>query len=386
MTLSLSARADHWGDRTAVVDISAARRSPPERYSYADLASLATGFETVLADREIAPGDTVAVLSRNRVRTLAIVFTCWRLGATVAPISHRHTPATVAGPIDRLEPALVVAEQAQGDLLAALEGTPTATFDDLTADADADDPGPEPSVDRPKRDEAPLLMLPVVSEPSEGSGLEGVVDFSADAVEATCRSVATTWGLGRSDRVPLTLPLSAPDGLFRIALPTLYAGGTLLLDRAFDPADLVAVLDDEPVTILAGRTVELRGLAGAGFPEAAQDCEFVVADAGVPAALQAEYRERGLGVRRAYGTPISPTVLSGTAADGKGLRQMFDCRVRLVAEGGIVEGAGEGRLEVAGPMVGDRRGAGDGNRGEGEYWRATGDRFRRNADGRYHPC
>ncbi len=377
MTLSLSARADHWSDRTAVVDISAARRDSPKRYSYADLAAMAAGFETTLADRGVGPGDTVAVLSRTRVRTLALPFACRRLGATIAPVSHRHTPATVPGPIDQLEPELVVAEEAQGDLLAALEGESTATFGDL-ADADADGSGAEPSDDRPDRSEAPLLTLPVVSEPSDGSGLKGVVEFPADAVEATCRSVATTWGLGRADRVALTLPLSAPDGLLRVAFPTLYAGGTLLLDRAFDPADLVAAVGDEPATVLAGRTAELRGLIEAGFPEAASGCE-VVADAGVSAEIRAEYRERGLGVRRAYGAPICPTVLSGPAADGEGLRPLFDCRVRLVDDG-PVEGAGAGRLEIAGPMVGDRPEAGGGD------WRSPGDRFRRDEDGRYHPC
>ncbi|WP_114577949.1 class I adenylate-forming enzyme family protein [Saliphagus sp. LR7] len=390
MTLSLSARADHWGDRTAVVDVSAARRSSPERYSYADLASLATGFETTLADRGVGPGDVMAVLSRNRVRTLALLFACRRLGATVAPVSHRHTPATVTGPIDRLEPTLVVAEEAQGDLLAALEGESTATFDDLADDADADGSGRSPSDGRPERGETPLLALPVVSEPSEGSGLEAVVNFPADAVEATCRSVATTWGIGRADRLALTLPLSAPDGLLRVALPTLYSGGTLLLDRAFDPADLVAVGGDEPVTVLAGRTAGLRGLLDEGFPDAAPGCE-IIADAGVPAALRAEYREHGLAVRRAYGTPVCPTILSGPApdrgdGDDEGLRPPFDCRVRLVAEGGVVEGAGEGTLELAGPMVGERRETADAGRTDGEGWHPTGDRFRRDAGRRYHPC
>lgn len=377
MTLSLAARGTHWGDRTAVVDISAARRESPERYTYAELASIAAALESDLADRGIGPGDTVVLLSRNRVRTLAVVFACRRLGATFAPVSHRHTPATVAGPVEQLGPALVLAESAQGDLLSALpEGTPTVTFGGRdAAESPSVDPDPEPPGDRrAERDDTPLVSLPVVSEPSEGSGLESIAEFSPEAVEATCRSVVTTWGLGRADRTPLTLPLSAPGGLLRVALPTLYAGGTLLLDRAFDPADVVSVLREEPVTVLAGRTADLRGLAEAGFPEAAPDCEFVVADAGVPAELRAEYRERGLPVRRAYGAPICPTILSGPATDGgeaEGVgRPAFDCRVRLVDDGA---------LEVAGPMVGTRR---EGVKGDG--WHPTGDRFRRDDEGRYH--
>lgn len=381
MTLSLAVRGAHWGDRTAVVDISAARRDTPKRYSYADLAGLASGFETALADRGLASGDTVAVLSRNRVRTLALPFACRRLGATFVPVSHRHTPATVAGPVDRIEPDLVVAEDAQGDLLSALpEETPTATFDGLDADDPDVDSDPDPPGDGGDRGDAPLLTLPIVSEPSEGSGVEEIAVFPAEAVEATCRSVATTWGLGRADRTPLTLPLSAPDGLLRVALPTLYSGGTLLIDRAFDPDDVAAVVADEPVTFLAGRTAELRGLAEAGLTGA--DCEFVVADAAVPAEIEAAYRERGIAVRRAYGAPICPTVLSGptTDGDGEGMgRPVFDCRARLVGDG-PVSGDGEGALEVAGPMVADR----PEDEGGDDGWRPTGDRFRRDADGRYH--
>lgn len=381
MTLSLSARADHWGDRTAVVDISAARRGSPKRYSYADLASLARRFEAALTDRGIGAGDTVAVLSRNRVRSLALIFACLRLEATVAPVSHRLTPATVAAPVADLEPAVVVAEDAQGDLLAALEGATTATFDDLGGDR-------EPPADRDPDPGARLVSL--AADGSDGSG--GIVEFSANAVEATCRSVATTWGLGRRDRVALTLALSAPDGLLGVALPTLYAGGTLLLDRAFDPADLAAVATRERVTLIAGRTAELRGLAEEGLADL--DCE-VVSDARVPTELRATYREHGIPIRRAYGAPVCPTILSSVATAGGDEGNngndddlgwpLLDCRVRLVAEGGTVEGAGEGHLEVAGPMVGGWQGGddGDGDGGGKDDWTPTGDRFRRDAEGRY---
>ncbi|MCU4742281.1 class I adenylate-forming enzyme family protein [Natronoglomus mannanivorans] len=423
MTLSLDARAAHWGDRTAVVDVSEARRDEEaetvdrdrdrDRYSYAELAAIADRFVASLSEHGIDAGDTVCVISRNRVRVLALFFACRRLGTTFAPLSHRLTPKTVSRPLERLEPAVVVTESAQRDLTRAVQHAKTVTFDDLSAEIDTDDdpsssvvPDLETDLESPAPDGTPLVTLhgdPGGTDSDRGADPEpdAAVGFSADATEANCRTVAATWGLGRTDCTPLVLPLSAPDGLLRVALPTLYAGGTLLLDRAFDPGDTLEAIRREPVTGLVGRRAELRDLAANDDADALETLEWAVSDGPIESEVRNTYLERGVPVSGTYGCPACPTALaqpiggvSGSEGEGESAVEtatengsvgypLFDCRVRLVADGSVVEGVGEGRLEVAGPMVAD--GSDGDSGGAADDWIDTDDRFRRDEDGRYYP-
>ncbi|WP_207586277.1 AMP-binding protein [Halomontanus rarus] len=429
MTFSLDARAAHWGDRTAVVDVSEARRDEEaetidrDRYSYAELAAIAERFAASLADRDVDAGDTVCVVSRNRVRVLALFFACRRLGATFAPLSHRLTPKTVSRPLERLEPAIVVTESAQRDLTRAVQHAKTVAFDELGrsgdagTDSDADagfDTAPNLETETPVPDGTPLVTLhddPEATDSDRGADPDpdAAVTFSERAVEANCRAVATTWGLGRADCTPLLLPLSAPDGLLRTALPTLYSAGTLLLDRAFDPGDTLEAIRREPVTWLAGRTAELRDLAANDDADALGALEWVVGEGPVSEEVRNAFLERGVPVAGAYGCHACPTALAQPVGGGIGGEAgieaesaagteiqtepgdggvgypLFDCRVRLVADDSVVEGAGEGRLEVAGPMVADGASGSDDAEAATD-WVATGNRFRRDEDGRYYPA
>src|SRR6056297_941043 len=126
MTLSLERRAALWGDRTAVVDASADRR-----VSYADLESEADAMARRLSALGVGPGDPVAVLSRNRVETLALLFAVRRLGGIFAPVSHRLTPATVEEPLEIIDPEVVVHEPAQRDLVRELPDERTHSCEDL---------------------------------------------------------------------------------------------------------------------------------------------------------------------------------------------------------------------------------------------------------------
>lgn len=366
MTLSIARRGALWGDRTAIVDISEDRRYERaetvdlERTTYADLAELARLTARRLAATGVEAGDVVCTLTRNRVAPLAALFACRRLGATYAPISHRLTPKTVERPLEILEPTTVVYESAQRDLVRELPTAATTTFEDL-ADADVssaslesdpeDDAGGEAG-------DAPLLAL---------HGDEGtpVAAFSAVAVERNCIAAATTWGLGRGDRVPLFLPHSSHDGLLRVALPLLYVGGTLLLDRAFDPGDALAAIEAQRATALVGRAVEFRELVDRdGFPEALESIAWAVTGTAVDDETRDAYLENGVPLARAYGPLECPNALAVTpervaaganrADDGELVgRPVLDCDARLVADGAALEGAGEGRLQLSGPLLAD---------------------------------
>ena len=412
MTLSLTARGDHWGDRTAVVDVSESRRdAPPEtidvsRYSYADLEVIATRFATDLEHVGIGAGDTVCVVSRNRVRVLALFFACHRLGVTFAPLSHRLTPATVSRPLEALDPDLVVAEEAQSDLVREVPPSRMVALDALGSadDTDGSDSNADSGSDSSTDSDPPIPLLAMHDETDP----HRIATFSGDALEWTCAAVAGTLGLGRTDCTPLLLPLSAPDGLLRVVLPTLYSGGSVLLDRAFDPGDTLEALEHEPVTFLAGRETELENLAVRdGFVDAVSGLEWVLGDVPISSGVRNAFLECDVPVLGAYGRLECPTALvqpqsvaleggsndrtgdgGGGGSDGNGgggwFRPLFDCHARLFEDDSVVTGAGEGVLEVAGPMLAtgfdDTDTVEDGER----RWLTTGDRFQRE-EGGYRP-
>ncbi|MFC6769536.1 AMP-binding protein, partial [Natrinema soli] len=305
VTLSLARRAEHFPDRTAVVDISERRLYAPaetiheDRVSYKGLSTIAERTAERLSTLDIGSGDTVCLVTRNRVAALALFFACRRLGATFAPISHLLTPASVERPFDVLEPDLVVSEAAQRDLVRSIPFDRSVTLEELSetdrADVDADE---QPSAANP-----PLALHGETGRPVAG--------YSSAAIERNCLTGVAAWGLAANDIVPLTAPLSTPAGLVRVALSVLYAGGTLLLDRAFDPGDALTAIDQKGATLLPGRETVLRDLAAeSGFADAVASLERAICEAPIGDDVVAAYRDRGVPVARVYGRLECPTALS----------------------------------------------------------------------------
>lgn len=422
MTLSLARRADRFPDRTAVVDVSEEHLYTPadtvheDRVTYGELSAIVTRTADRLASLGIGSADTVCVVTRNRVASIALLFSCRRLGATCAPISHRLTPATVERPFEALDPDLVVAEAAQRDLVRSIPFDRSVTLAELIdeeRDEERHDAGETDAAD-PGDGTGPLLAL-------HGEAGRPVVGLSARSVEWNCITALVTWGLAGDDSAMVCSPLSSSDGLFRVALPLLYAGGTVLLDRAFDPGDALTAIAAHDVTTLAARGTALRALAANEGFDAIDGLDRVICDAPTPQEVVAAYAERGVPTVRAYGRLECPVALSQSleidrevdraAAAGVG-RPVPDCRARLVDEdGAAVEGTGEGYLLLSGPVVADGYVNAAGNEDDDRFrpagtettkstdsaldggergrftdgWFDTGERFRRAESGTYHP-
>ncbi len=348
VTLSLARRADLWGDRTAVVDASADRR-----VSYAALESEADAMARRLSALGVDAGDPVAVVSRNRVETLALLFAVRRLGAVLAPVSHRLTPATVEGPLETVDPVVVVHESAQRDLVREVADDESYSFEELAReDGEEYEPAPPAPEDsllylhRTKRADRPA-----VGE-REGKNRRGeslnedpqtasrVVDLPARAVEWNCITAVAAWGLGRSDCAPALVPFSDTDGLHRLVLPLLYVGGRVVVLRAFDPDSTLAAVVEEGTTALFAGATEYRELV--------ESDGFEVTDFGSVAwiatrsALPADAREalaRKAPVCRTYGrVETGPNDLLVTPASAASVSSAADAER---------EGGGDNELDTA---------------------------------------
>ncbi len=394
VTLSLARRAERAPDRTAIVDASEDRLHAPaevvheDRVTYAELSRIAGRLAGALEERGVDSGDTVCLVTRNRVASLALPFACRRLGATFAPISHRLTPATVTRPFEVLEPAIVVAEAAQRDLVRSIPHDRTVTLEEFAA---TDAPTVEAGTER-SDDAAPLLAI------HDESG-ESVATLSARTVEWNCIDAVLEWGFSRADSGFVLDPLSTADGLLRTALPLLYAGGRLLLDRAFDPGDTLTAINGSGVTVVSGRQAPMRELTADENADALAGLERAICDHTVATEPVEALLERGVTVSRAYGTSACPTGTTRTVSgptDGDAIgKPVLDCDARLVDdEGAVLEGEATGRLQLSGPVVADGYATPADARDAGQAapddaprladgWFDTSERFHRKADGSY---
>ncbi|WP_137284374.1 class I adenylate-forming enzyme family protein [Halorussus salinisoli] len=416
MTLSLERRAALWGNRTAIVDASADRR-----VGYADLESEADAMARRLSALGVGPGDPVAVVSRNRVETLALLFAVRRLGAIFAPVSHRLTPATVERPLETIDPAVVLHEAAQRDLVRELPSDLTHTFEEFGRgdgeDYERADRDPEDSLvylhtkaeaDRPAVGEDEGANRPGESLNEDPTTAPRVVDLSARAVEWNCVTAVAAWGLGRDDCAPAVLPFSDTDGLHRLTLPLLYVGGRVVLLRAFAPEDALGVVDEESPTALFAGPTEYRELVESEAFEATDfgSVEWVGTRSPLPADAREELARRAP-VVRTYGRvetgPNNLVAFPGRSSDSADFdpasdsdstfdsdpdcvgRPFPDCDVRLADEGGTPVSDGEvGELQFRGPVTARGYLATDGDGGETfPEWVPTGDLASRE-DGDYY--
>jgi fatty-acyl-CoA synthase len=406
MTLSLERRAALWGDRTAAVDASADRR-----VSYADLESEADAMARKLSALGVGPGDPVAVLSRNRVETLALLFAVRRLGGVFAPISYRLTPATVEGPLELVDPEVVVHEAAQRGLVRESPDEETHSFEDLGrhdgeayeradrdpdesllylhAKAEADRPMVGEDEERERRDESL----------SEGATTATqVVDFPARAVEWNCITAAAAWGLGRDDCAPALLPFSDADGLLRLVLPLLYVGGRVPLLRAFSPEDALTAVGEEGATALFAGATEYRELV-VGDVFAATDfdaVEWVGTRSRLPADAREELSRRAPVVRTYGRVETGPSNLFVPPADSGRERdvperdadwvgrQFPDSEARVADDEGTPVADGEvGELRFRGAVTPKGRLTDDGTTEAFPEWVPTGDLGYREGDDYY---
>ncbi len=241
MTLAIDRLAAGRTNSTAVIDDSAG-----VTLTYPELAARVAEMAGRLAGLGIETDDTVALVARNRVETLLGVFAARRLGAALAPVSPRLGHGGVDSALAALDPAVVLHEAAARDLVRGRDDA--VSFDDLGGVEPAD-------ADEPMDGSESLLYV----HDDEGERAAG---FSAAAVEWNCASVATAWGLGRTDTTVQMRHPATPPGLLQSALPVLYAGGTLVVHRAFDPPDVLGEVESFGATYLVASGKELRELAG----------------------------------------------------------------------------------------------------------------------------
>jgi fatty-acyl-CoA synthase len=324
------------GSRVALVD-------EERSLSFAALHERILRAADVLRSVGVRRGERIAIVSGNRSAYLEVVFAAARLGALSVPINARLVAREIRFLLADCAPRALVCE-------AALESTVRAAADGLAGLAPEwlrcggrDDPyeralasaRPLEHLERAAPDDPMLLMYT--------SGTTGRPKGALLPHRKTlynCRNAELFFRLTPEDRVLVALPLFHSFGLNILALPTLYAGGRVVLRRGFHPEAIWEEVGRQRITFFGGVPTMFQALLEA--LEAApgrfdlRSLRFLfTAGAAIPVELIRAFESHGLVLKQGFGQTETSILTCLDARDairkaGSVGRPVAHAEVRLV--------------------------------------------------------
>jgi fatty-acyl-CoA synthase len=383
----IARRAELGPERIAFEDQASGRT-----LTYAELDRRAGRVASCLKLRGIAEGDRVAILCRNRIEFFEILFGCAKLGAILVPLNWRMPAAELDQLIDDAEPSLLLFGREDG-----------ATAREIARHL--------PKIDLDADYERLLADAPVGSwrahwtgdgiwyllYTSGTTGLPKGVIYTFKMAMANYVNIGSAIDLSSADTTANFLPLFHTAGINLHTLPTLIAGGRVIMVSGFDEEALVRLLEARRLsTFFAVPAVYQSLLEHPRFPAAPLDHVRHWGCGGAPLPDRLVERYRGLGVRVCNGmgmTETGPTAFLADPRDawdriGSVGKPQILCSVRIVDHlGRDVPDGEDGDLLFAGPGVTPGYWRNEEATREAltpDGWLRSGDIARRDADGFYY--
>jgi len=362
-----------YGARTAFIlpEPLALPDAPGTAISFAQLAGLVRRATAVVRALGVAPGDRVALCTRNRMELAVAEWAAVRAGGVAVPIGARLPPDEIVRLVADSGARLLVADR--WVLGHPLAGRPLPEVTRLVVDADAALDGAEsfPRLLAAARDDAPAAdvsddALAVVFYTSGTTGrAKGVMLTHGNLMFATRASLRATAAFGPPGRMLglLVMPLANTSGHQGLLLSIARATSTIVLDR-FDPEGVLALVERHRVNLLSGTPTMFRLLWDAGA--ARRDLSSIVSFGGGGDYFDLELVERFRALPRGADAPALFVTGYGMTETAGQVTQAFpapeldgDLGVvqpgidyRVVGADGAPVAPGEvGELEVRGPNV-----------------------------------
>jgi fatty-acyl-CoA synthase len=380
----IARRAELQPARVALEDAPSGRT-----LSYAELDARACRAAALMAGEGVAGGDRVAVLTRNRIEFFDLLFGCAKLGAVLVPLNWRMPPAELDGLIADCAPALLFHGAGEAAAARALAAPPPAI--DFDGDYEA---RLAAAPARRRRTRWPAGATWYLLYTSGTTGRPKGVIYTFRMALANYVNIGGAIALASSDRTASFLPLFHTAGINLHALPTLIAGGRVIVLDGFDADRLVGLLEGKRLdTVFAVPTVYQSLLDHPRFAAAPLGAvrHWGCGGAPMPDALALACRDLGVRVCNGMGmTETGPTAFLVDPADaweriGSVGKPQLLVSARIVDGGGREVRDGEvGDLQFAGPGVtpgywGNEEATRAAFTSDG--WLISGDLARRDADG-----
>ncbi|MFI8418938.1 class I adenylate-forming enzyme family protein [Streptomyces sp. NPDC085479] len=232
-----------------------------QRWTYGEFATEARRAATVLHAAGVRPGDRLAVMTYNTPAFLLAAFGAWYAGATLVPVNHKLQTAEVARQLRHCGARLAVVDAEIGTRATAA-GTDTTwlvSHPDATGDARPADSfeslvaAAEPWTGEPSGDEGIAQIL--YTSGTSGTPKGCVHTHRGIALAATY--TAATVPLHRDERFLICMPIWHASPLNNWTLGTLLLGGTVVLQREYEPRGMLEAVQRHRVTAVFGAPIAL---------------------------------------------------------------------------------------------------------------------------------
>ena len=306
---SLGRRALYAPDQLAVVD---AGKTPHRSFTYRELNSRADRLANWLREGAgIRKGDRVAVLAHDSVECLDTFFACGKLGAIFIGLNWRLHWRELQALLEKTTPRVLVFSDDFTESARAISGADSSVEYLLHID--------ETGLPNSRPFEKTLIdaeLRPVVTEDLSEEDIAcliftGGTTGTPKAARISHRMIA--WNtlntiihdLQHGDVSVNTFPLYHTGGLLVYTTPLLILGGTVILTRRFDPAQVLQLMEDYAVTVYAGVPTMFQMLTqAANWPTAdLSHLRFCTSGgAPLPVTLVEQFRrEKGVVFKQGFG-------------------------------------------------------------------------------------
>lgn len=252
----LGRRALYSPDQLAIVD---AGKTPHRMFTYAEMDARANRLANWLRDGAgVGKGDRVAVLAHNGVEYLDIFFACGKLGAIMVGLNWRlHWRETQALLQKTTPKVLIFSDEFTQDTASILADTPSISHV-LHIEGSG-----LPNSRYYEKTLSDSVLRPVVTEDLSEEDIACLIFTGGTTglpkgAQISHRMIA--WNtlntiihdLQHGDVTVNTFPLFHTGGLLVYTTPLLILGGTVVLTRKFDAAQVLNLFEEYAVTVYAG--------------------------------------------------------------------------------------------------------------------------------------
>ena len=264
-------------------------------FTWRDLDRRTDELAVGIAALGVGVGDRVGLLMSNRPEWCEVALAVLKLDAVVVPMNVRFTASEVAYVAADADCRIVVSEEVFEPALVQLGARPVVMADDLD-----DHRVSGGTVDTWARGGGEAAAFICYTSGTTGDPKGAILTHAS--WNAGSQGWAQAMALGPSDRVLLPFPLAFTGGL-AVWLFTYWAGGCVVLERGFDPARGLELIESEQITGLFAVPVIYQSMIDHPRWETTDLSSWRVASSGgaaVPESLIRAVQARGIPMAQGY--------------------------------------------------------------------------------------
>jgi fatty-acyl-CoA synthase len=335
------------------------------RITYRELADRADRVSAMLWSRGVRTGDSVAYIGENSPEFIEVLFGAVQLGAVFVPLNTRLAPPEISHVLTDCAARVLIHDPEFTDRVAP--GVAAAGTVHVIATGEGDDATPglgrlirttragHAEADVTLADPAAILYTSGTTGMAKGAVL---THQNLTWVALNC---LVDYDVVSTDVALMISPLFHAASLGMGMLPVLLKGGTIVLERGFEPGRALALIERHRVTMLSGVPTTFQLMADHpawASTDLSSLGKLTCGGSAVPSRILNAYEERGLSFSQGYGmTEASPGVTSlapemTRAKQGSVGLPHFFTDIRIADESGAMVPRGTvGEIELIGPNV-----------------------------------